>query len=494
MSYNDYKILFEKLKFYYDSNINVLCNIITSKTFEALDKKIINCYLKNKDFICLYAGRNYKYKIIILNTDLDFLKDEEFSINVPSSLITFFKFLHFKNDLWSFIYYQGIEEDYPIMQFIEIKKDQTNYYISLKYSIKLNYYSFNNTKLLTDFAKIRDNLLCVTATKKSKEVLIIILINFFNEMEYNIRYYLIDIFSLYNHKLFKELKINNYNNNLALAFSFCPQSICDSDDNEHYTSLIFFSYPNTIDHNFDLINYLNKEENNNITISLFDHIIIDNNIFGFIIDGIKIYSIDVRDIDFISNITNEKIKDNDTLKQNENIELILKEDEYEISNYSISYSLIITEPDYDEYNKYPNYTLKDNNEKEKYNFTKNLYEGKIGFFNIFINKDITKDCRNENINCLLCSKRDKFNCYLCKNEYDFVGNKKICKNYFSTTIETTFIEENFELSEFQQVGTNLIINGCNIVDLIKAKCQNLTITNEEYKEIYNYIKNKIIIN
>ena len=551
----DFRLLLIKFKFYYDGNGNVLCNNNKRITINSLDKRIVNCYLINNNIlICLYVARNNNYKILFLNTNLDIQDEIDLSIASPTSLITFFKFLHLKDDIWPFLYYQGGNEDNPIIQFLEIKLSESSYSIVLKNAINLNKYYFNNTRLLTDFIKIRNNLLCVTATQKSKEVLIIILINFFNEMEYNIRYYLIDIFSLYNFKILKELKSIVYNNNLAIAFSFCQQKICDEDSSEHYSSLIFFSYPNTNDYQFDMIDYLNKEENNDLIINLFDNINIDNNIFGFIIDKIKIYTIDSCAIDFISNRTKVPIQNDDFLEENEVLELVLKNEEYEITNCKITYSLIITESDYDEYNKYPNFILKENDENERTIFSKNTYEGKIGYFNVFIKQDITKDCGEENIYCKLCSKTDKSNCFLCKNEYDFIDNKKICKNDVPTTIndlvettindlvettindlvdttiinlvETTIIEnpiistviENddgttivrnniqssviesgeettlFESSETYNNVKNYtkILNEYNLEDLKKGKGSNLTLTNEEFKEMYSYIKNDLL--
>ena len=246
VSNNDFKILLIKFKFYYDNYKNVLCNSERRISFDSLDKKIVNCHFANTNiFMCLYISRNYKYKIVFVNTNLDYQNEQELSISCSSSLITFFKFYHYKDNIWSLIYYQGRDEDYPIIQFIEIKIISSSYTINLKDSISLNHYSFYNERLLTDLIKIRDNLICVIGTSKNKEVLIIILINFYNE-EYNIRYYLIDIFKLYNHKFMKEIKSQIYNNNIAIAFSFCYQSSCDSDKtDDHYSSLILFSYPNT---------------------------------------------------------------------------------------------------------------------------------------------------------------------------------------------------------------------------------------------------------
>ena len=51
-----------------------------------------------------------------------------------------------------------------------------------------------------------------------------------------------------------EMSLELYNNNSAFAFSHCPQSNFDNDKtDEHYSSLILFSYPNTTDYKFDII-------------------------------------------------------------------------------------------------------------------------------------------------------------------------------------------------------------------------------------------------
>ena len=113
--------------------------------------------------------------------------------------------------------------------------------------------------MLTDIIKLRENTLSFVSTSLNKDILIIVLINFYNNMNYNIRYYLVNIFELYNHKFLSEMKLHIYKQSLAFAFSFCKQSTCNGDSDEHYSSLIIFSFPNVTnnDNNLDVINYLN---------------------------------------------------------------------------------------------------------------------------------------------------------------------------------------------------------------------------------------------
>ena len=84
----EFMLFLAKFTFTYDIGGNVLCNTVKSKTFDALDKKIVNCYLRNNSIlICLFIAKNRKYKIILLNTELEEEKNKELSILSPSSLI-----------------------------------------------------------------------------------------------------------------------------------------------------------------------------------------------------------------------------------------------------------------------------------------------------------------------------------------------------------------------------------------------------------------------
>ena len=87
------------------------------------------------------------------------------------------------------------------------------------------------------------------------------------------------------------MKINNYNNFLALAYSYCPKEKCDSDNDDHYSALIIFSYPNSIDTTLNLEDYLlhsNNTDIKNLEIDLKTQINLENNIFGYVLSKIAI--------------------------------------------------------------------------------------------------------------------------------------------------------------------------------------------------------------
>ena len=480
---SDDKFCIAKLYFEYDSNGNIKCSKKKNQSYSAQDNRIVTCYSYNEIIICAYFSSNNKLKIIIFDFSLTKLEDKDLSITSDTSL-NFHKLIHLSGNIGLFSYFKGTRNDYPSVLIIESKeKSSCTYSITEKDNIKLDYYSFSNSTLLADFIKIREDLVCLSSTIKDKESLIIILINFYNNGEYNIRYYLINIFKLYNHKIMRDIESAIYNNNLVLAFSFCPQATCEEDSDLHYSSLIFFSYPNCSDYNLDIISYLSKEENNELIINLADNITIDNNIFGFVFEGIKINNIDNCGINFISNKTNKSINSGDTLAQNEKLELILTEEEYEIMDCSISYSLFITEPDFDVYNNYPNYILKENDNIEKNVFTKNSYQSKIGYFNVLINQDLTKNCEEED--CELCLKYEISHCLKCQNNFNYINNNKIClKKETDTPSQTDTSSETDTLSS--------TLNRCSFEEIAKGKCPEIVLTNSELKGMYSYIIDNIL--
>ena len=264
----------------------------------------------------------------------------------------------------------------------------------------------------------------------------------------------------------KDMAINTYNN-IVLAFSFCPQSSCNGDSDKHSSSLIFFSYPNTTDYNLDIIENLSQKENNELEMNLAKNVNIDNNLFGYIVVGIKINNMDECGIDFISNKTNKSIENNDILSSNEKLEIVLKEEQYEIITCTLSFNLIITEPDYEVYNSYPISKLNEYDENEKSNFVKNTYEGKIGFFKILFNQEITKKCSPENTNCELCLLNDKSFCLICKGDFNYVDGSKICEqNYIPTTTAEYFksIENTEQTENLDQVDNIESIENTEPID------------------------------
>ena len=76
--------------------------------------------------------------------------------------------------------------------------------------------------------------------------------------------------------------------------------------------------------------------------------------------GIKIIDISENKIKLISSKNNKEINTNDIIDKDDLIKIISSNNEYNKMNYEIKYQLIITEPDYDTYYKYPTYIYIEN--------------------------------------------------------------------------------------------------------------------------------------
>ncbi len=104
--------------------------------------------------------------------------------------------------------------------------------------------------------------------------------NYFDE-NIKIRHYLINNYNLYQFKIIDELNLNLYHNFLSMVFEG------EYSDSDTLASLIIFSYPNCSDFSVDVSDDLISFSNPIIKFS--DKCILENNIFGYIIIGIKIY-------------------------------------------------------------------------------------------------------------------------------------------------------------------------------------------------------------
>ena len=166
---------------------------------------------------------------------------------------------------------------------------------------------------------------------------------------------------LYNYKILFEIREHLYNNFIALGFSFCQQKNCSNDMTDtHYSGFMIFSYPNSTDINLDLENYLFEKniDIDDFEINLTENIKIENNIFGYIFSGIKISEKNnCSNINLCSsNDENKEIEINTLLKENEKIKLLFINNEYYYSiDCTLIYTYIISEPNYEDYNKYISY-------------------------------------------------------------------------------------------------------------------------------------------
>ena len=426
--------------------------------------KGISCFQSPKVLIyCLYLTKYDKIYFNLTKYENDFSNkvslDFESNVNDENN---FFKCINFKDEIIAIIYYKNYTNIlYPIISFKEFNIENQsfeNYFSEGSYisGIKLEK-NFCNNLLLNDFIKLNKDKFVFSAISESKETLYIILINIFGNKKVKIRYYSIKIYELYHYKILFDLRINNYNNLVALASSYCPQKECNSDYDEHYSSLIIFSNPNSVDKVIKLEEYIIYNNINNfdtMEINLDKELKLENNIFGYVFSSITINDLIINgNYKIISskNGTKEIVK-NSTLELNENLLLkyIGNNDYYDTIHIEIKYYFSVTEPDLDIYNNYPEIIEGDNDEL----FEKEQYMGRTNNLKIILEQQLSSKCGNY---CNLCYKNQNSKCLNCKYSSSINNNQQnhiLFKECFDKIIDSTVImidnnsnEKNGELTE-----------------------------------------------
>ena len=354
-------------KFLFDSkNIQNGVQTINEYNIKNLKKpgKSISCYKTSlyDIFNCFYLDIKQaegEYYIIVLDENLDKLASTDFKKKIKDEN-SFYKCVNLKSSLGVFINYELNSSQNKYFPHIKVKyykidKKQIVDYIDAYTDVELNYNNvqFNTDLSLNDIIKVEDNKVCFSTTSENKDILYIIIIEVYNN-NISIKYYLIEIFNLYNLKFLSDLKLHLYGNFISSGFNFYQ----DDEEDLYYSGLILFSYANTSDIYLDLTEN-NNIDINNIIIDLQNNVNIENNIFGLIYKNIRIIEIiNCDNVILISTTKNKNItlKDSVTfynLDKNENIKLEFINNTFYPINCTIKYKYIITEPEIAVYNTYP---------------------------------------------------------------------------------------------------------------------------------------------
>ena len=409
-------------------------------------KKSTSCFEAppSNYIFCFFQDNNYYFTIYVYAATLSltklFGKEFDYASYIAGNENLFMKALHLTQNAGFYIYYKTLSNTFPTIQIKEWDEGSLLNDFNSFGTIELDKYSFNPNLHLNDVIKLGTNQICFSSTSPEKEILYIVIFNFYeNFSKFVIRYYTIKLYELYNKKILFDLKLIKYNDYLSLSSSLCSSSDCSSNNDEHYSYLIIFSYPNSTDIHFDLINHLltTNDTISNLSINFFNSNKIENNIFGYNLNGIKILSIPEK-INIKSKLDGKDIYQNDTLTDNEDILVsILIEEPDIIQEYIIEYALTVSKPDYNNINDYItdiDNSYGDENERDFYNSSECV--GKTSFLKIIKNTSLSKICQNEE--CSLCYKENKNICLTCRNEYVNLNDSKICRTPITTLpIQTT---------------------------------------------------------
>jgi len=256
---------------------------------------------------------------------------------------------------------------------------------------------------------------------------------------------------------------------------------------------------------------------------------IDNNIFGYIYDGIKIKSIESNGYIYLVSSLSNKIIDSSNhneIGKNEKVKIEFKNNLYNKSKCILEYSYIVTEPEYEEFEKYPiniSNEYGDDNIKS-FNEQKHRYIGKSIYYYIYLSEDLTTECKN--LSCALCFAKN-LSCITYRRHSEIITEFKetdtiqvptdkikteimtelkeldstqIPINEIKTEIKTEFKELEIKTDEKKtEIATNIrtqIINNknekynCTNQEIFQNKCQNGKMNNKQIEHFYNKLKNE----
>ena len=464
---NGYFYLFKLNVIYSNANEPILQLVAQSSPY-VQSGLMVSCFeTDNQKIICFYLG-NSNYKIIVFNYNF---QEEINSDLLPStSTNTFFKCVHIKGDIGAFLIFTST---YPKIFFKEYKNGNFEDLgdVILNYELKEKHFidSFD----YNDFIKISDNKISFIGFMDDIGYLFVVLLEFIEpNKDIIIRYYSMDLKNLHHLENIKDLKAHNYNNYISLIFNAKNMDIDKEDKNS--INFLIFSYPSMNDTIIDLEEYIISHDNLNVykfETNLTEFVIIENNIFGFILSEIKILSIEGCGM---FNITlqpkNEPLNNNYILEKDEEIKLILL-NKYKPFKCEIKYIVSATELDYEKSKDFPIHEEKKTNSvfnEESYNEQRGTYQGKIGIYSIQLIYNLSHVCED---NCKLCSifsNMTMANCLICKYDSEILNKKeKICFGKNESKSIDEILDSLDNLMKESDPEQSYIISGAGYTVLIK---------------------------
>ena len=424
----------ENITLQYDYKEKQTYNSKMASCYESVQKSIV-CFFKYQHLSTVsysYFGYNPEKRtdgsqtVLIINN-----KEEE----------KFFKCVHYTLEIGAFLYYTNDKEPKAVIALGEFK---TTGCASILTRIEFKSYNFSYNDLLNDIVKISDGKIFFAAVSKDMKSLYIVSIH--NTQANSVLYYMKRIYHIngfiYNDYSFNSaIRLSIFNNYLA----FCSNGVTSNEKN--FSSLIMFSYPNSTDLNQEITHLLlngNETSINNISIDIKKLCLIENNIFGLDLTGLKIIEVynNSNNSYLLSSLNNKEISKGQLLLLNDSLNLYIqkKDNIYDKFTYGIKYSCVASEPSYNEYNNYT-ISFEDKLNNEQKNFTQQVYYGRYTFYNFSLNNQLTDEGCNKG--CELCYYLNKNKCITCELglEFEILADNKICfVEQTSTELITNFIE------------------------------------------------------
>ena len=513
-----YNLIFTEISLF-DESESISYTLKNNNLNTTIDGEYISCFLiieNYKNFIsCFYLNKDNYYTIGILSQEgEEFLIQKEYpivsTINTNEEKYYFIKAINLLNkNSGIYAYYSGQSNNIPtlifkVFNFTDYKMENKFKNIS---SIQLSGYPFNNGMKYNDIAINDDSQTKLdfffVSSDEEREYLIISYIVFFTvkkEYQLVIRYYKLQLENYFNMKIFHGLKITNFDQGnkdiFIFAFDFCLSDECsDINDKNGNSGLMFLSYPNITNPNVsvDFIEYAFNNNRNSITVNLFQNCRIENNIFKYSLLGElntlidNEYPEDIENINFYFEGTDSPFDFYLTEEEEEfRIDLSQYDFEKQIKTIYTSYSFYSTPPNIENFNEiWDTFLGEQENIENSNSMNLDLKHSLYAESYIFFNKELNKTCNDDN--CTLCLKEDPDYCIVCKDEnYTIIydekyryGKKKFCWKNDTDLIESSNIIEATELTNRSKI---------EIEDLLNDKYINISLTDEDIKDIYEDIK------
>ena len=411
---------------------------VSTEEIEVQENEYKGCYnIESEKIICFIY--NTVMNVHIFNYELQ--RDKNLVLDFPNFDSRLFKCIHIKSDIGSIIYLT-IEDvnNYLNIEFLNYIGEglSTNYLPTIKYQIDYNEFNYNTN----NFIKISENKICFIAQNASFINIYLIYLYEQEEVDSNkvvIREYNLNSLSLYNVNNKDKISSIIYNNYIALALNY----IFPNNEDIIYGGLIIFGYANGTDYNLDLEEYIVNENNLNLEIDLKSFLKIENNFFGYEYSGSKIVDlVNCNNIQlYSSKNTNIKIVIDSRLQKDEAIKFNLEIKDYSPFECIIEYRFIVSEPDLETFNIYPN-KFQNSESETNFNSIKGEYMGKQSSYKIILNNELTKTCEN---GCSFCQKTGEKKCL--NNEENESEEEKKLRNYMNSinVTEVDSLVKNLEL-------------------------------------------------
>ena len=524
-SFTYYYIVFQKYTF--SKNIISLNDGYTVedkiKKSSIQHPRVMSSFKTDSNIIILFYLEYNNFQIESYNDNYEYLNS-----TIIGSLIgsyedykeegIFNKCIYLKDNIGAFIFYTNNTNYIPQFRIIEIKNN--GYLFSEKYNTHLECLEgYMYEPLLNDLIKINNKRFTFIASTKGRKMLYVIFFDFYNN-DNNIkeRTYKIQIFDIYNLRIYRELSTVLYNNYITLSMSVCNTEPCNRlrSESNYFTFLIIFGYVNGTDSYINISQYLtefNEDNKFNIIDKLLEYAVIDNNLFGYELQKkIKLISIP-EELSFynIENTQKTLVNSNETL--NYEYELIQNKNTKRLNKtYYFEFQYIAQEPEMEKFNNYPIEirTLKsiDNQNEQDEIFESNIFYGKTIKAEFKLCYELCETCEYLGISfsdqrCTTCIENYLFNesnCYPKDNLTDFYSvytteyiNDSDTEYMGIVNNKSINLNDNNCSSYFVSKDKNECLDICSYEDLLNKICV-ITSKNNKNTIINNLIKNHIINN